>query len=296
MHKHDHELIMALAESRLEPAAAATARAEVEACPECALDLELQVAGLQALQALPAAGLTELESARLHRNLHRELGIAKPEVLQHATRRRLPLAALGTAAAVLVAVVVIGPGLNLIGGAADSDDTPQIVAATTVTSDDAVARPEGALDIAPEAGESFEARDGAETSTTAAPQLASTPTTLVEPVERAPLYAYFGNEVPDLEAFRAELLDSAFDEEAARSQALRYAADSLLEEDLDDAATCIEVTLSADDGFVEGFPFAQGRLDDREVLYVVYLGESLEATALVVHAADSCEELQRVGP
>ncbi len=300
MHNHDYELIMALAEGSLDPAAEASARAEVEACPECAQDLELQIAGFEALQALPQAGLTELESARLHRDLRRELGITKHEARPPAARSRLPLAALGTAAAVLVAVVLVGPGLNLIGGADSSSDTTSVVAATEAAAATTAAPALGAgTDEAREGLSSPDAVADAEQAPTAAPTTAAPAATIVTttapPLLDSDRFAYFMKDV-DLEALREEMTSFSFEEDAARSEALRMAGDSILEEDLGAAEACIALTLTSEDNFLEGFQLARTQYDGREVLLIVYLAEDLEESALIAHAADNCEELDRAGP
>lgn len=303
MHNHDYELIMALAEGTLDPSAAAAARAKIESCQECAEDLAFQLEGLQALQELPVAALTELESARLHRNLRQELGIAKPPETQSAARRRVPLAALATAAAVLTAVVVVGPGLNLIGGDdASHSDLAEIGAAATTTAPAITAAPAGDLGMAsPNVGGATDdmadrvPEEAATAPTTAAAAVTTTATDGLV-IEGAEPFAFFGDESPDLEALRSELAAAEFDESAARSNVLRLAGDSILEEDPGAARACVEVTLTSEENFVEGFQVARGLFGEREVLIVVYLAEDLEESELIMHAADNCEELGRAGP
>jgi hypothetical protein len=300
MHNHDYELIMALAEGSLDPAAEASARAEIEVCPECAQDLELQVVGFEALQALPPAGLTELEAARLHRDLRRDLGITRQEARQPAARSRLPLAALGTAAAVLVAVVLVGPGLNLIGGGDSSSDTTTVVAATDAAAATTAAPALGAgSDEAQEGASSPDSIAAAEVAPAVAPTTAAPATTMVTTTGSVVLetdrFAYFLDDA-DLEALRDGLAASSFEEDSARSQALRVAGGSIVEEDFGAAEACIELTLSSEDNFLEGFQLARGQYDGREVLLIVYLAEALEESALIAHAADNCEELDRAGP
>lgn len=303
MHNHDYELIMALAEGTLDPSAAAAARAKIETCQECAEDLALQLEGLQALQELPVAALTELESARLQRNLRQELGIAKQPEAQSTARRRVPLAALATAAAVLAAVVVVGPGLNLIGGGdAGPGDLPEIGAAATTAAPAITAAPAGDLGVAsPNVGGATDDMAGrvseeAATAPTTAAAAVTTTTTDGLVIEGAESFAFFGDESPDLEALRSELAAAAFDESAVRSNVLRLAGDSILEEDPGAARACVEVTLTSEENFVEGFQVARGLLGGREVLIVVYLAEDLEESELIMHAADNCEELGRAGP
>lgn len=304
MHNHDYELIMALAEGTLDPSAAAAARAKIETCQECAEDLALQLEGLQALQELPVAALTELESARLQRNLRQELGIGKQPETQSAARRRVPLAALATAAAVLTAVVVVGPGLNLIGGGDDAShsDLSEIGAAATTAAPAITAAPAGDLGMAsPNVGGATDdmADRVSEEAATAPPTAAAAVTTTTTDglvIEGAESFAFFGDESPDLEALRSELAAAEFDESAVRSNVLRLAGDSILEEDPGAARACVKVTLTSEENFVEGFQVARGLLGGREVLIVVYLAEDLEESELIMHAADNCEELGRAGP
>ena len=133
MHKHDQEIVMALAERSLDPEAATQAAAEIAGCSDCARDLELQRIALEAIADAPAVYLTATESARLHDRLHRELGAAVP-----APRRnrgtvvwgRWVGAALGTAAVFLAAFLVLP---NVLGGS--SDDSADTVAFEEVAED-----------------------------------------------------------------------------------------------------------------------------------------------------------------
>lgn len=295
MHSHDIELIMALAEGSLDPAAADAAAAEIAACAECSLDLEMQTSVVASLHALPAAQLTEMESARLRRNVRNELGIAKEvHVEPRRQRRRMPLAALGTAAAVLLAVVVAAPALNLIGGTDDdSSDAPIAVGAESATTTaasfqlDATENTEdlqgNGLGEAPPAAESTLAPTTTTTATTRA--LTEDPT----------LYAYFAR-TTDLGALLNTVAATGFDEDASRSQVLRVSGESIVEQKLADSQACSSITISSSDNFIEAFQIARGQLEDRAVLYIVYLAEDLEESALIVHAADNCEELGRAGP
>jgi hypothetical protein len=195
---------------------------------------------------------------------------------------------------VLVAVVLVGPGLNLIGGA-DSSDAPAIVAATTEASRATTAAPAVGQDVLEAGGSATDSAAEAEPAPTAAAGV-STTTTVEAAVEEAQLQAYFRDESADLDALREDLADMEFDEGAARSHALRMADDSILEDDLRFVEACIAVTLNSEDSFLEGFQLARGRFNGREVLLVVYLAEDLEESALIAHAVDSCEELGRAGP
>jgi len=283
MHQHDQELIMALAEGGLDADAAATARAEVASCPECSRDLELQRIALQGLEGLPRAHMTELESTRLRRSLREELGIARDARVTPAKRRRMPMAAFATAAAVLLAVVVAAPTLNLIGGGDDGADATIVADATagaTATTAGAVA------EMAPlgdgGAGDSFDTQAA---------------TTIAPPPEASGqmLYGYFIDET-DLDELRSSAAGTGFDEEASRSQALRMADDSVLDEGPDDADACIAVTVTSEENLVGGYQIARGTYQGRDVLYVIYVAEDPAESILLVHAADNCEEIGRAGP
>ncbi|MDJ0923582.1 MAG: hypothetical protein QNJ77_03390 [Acidimicrobiia bacterium] len=123
MHEHDQELIMALAEGTLDPAAAARAEIELAGCDECLRDLELQRVALATLAEAPDVYLTATESARLHERLHQELRVPDAQVA-----RPRPSAAWGRwaalaagAAALFLAVFMVVP--SMLGGSDDSADT-----------------------------------------------------------------------------------------------------------------------------------------------------------------------------
>jgi hypothetical protein len=147
MHKHDPDLIMALAEGQLSASDASQAAADVATCAECSADLEAQRIALEALHGAPTITLTKAERQRLRSSLRTELGLteapAPVPAAPHRPRRRWSLGwALGGAAAVLVAVLAIAPALRLI-SAGDYDDAADLVAAdsttTTVASESAPA-------------------------------------------------------------------------------------------------------------------------------------------------------------
>lgn len=98
MHKHDEARIAALAEGRL-PADEATAfEAEVAGCLTCTELLADHRLAIEALASLPEPHLTELERARLHRQVRPSPGPARKP-------RWARLAPALAAAAALVAVV-----------------------------------------------------------------------------------------------------------------------------------------------------------------------------------------------
>lgn len=119
-HEHDHDLIMSLAEGRL-AGDADDARSELERCTECAADLAAQEAALAALGDLRQrndAELTEFESASLRRHLDRELGHRRISDRTATTkpRRSFSWAPVFSVAAVLLALLLVAPALDLLGG------------------------------------------------------------------------------------------------------------------------------------------------------------------------------------
>ena len=149
MSQHDHnpDLIMALAEGSADITDAE--RAAVAACVECAADLSAQETALTALRSAPAVELTELEAARVLRRLDVELGHERtPAAARHApTRRRFSWAPAFSIAAVVLALVLVAPAMNLLGGGDDeaSGDFDAALSATTTT----VVGDGGAAELAP---------------------------------------------------------------------------------------------------------------------------------------------------
>lgn len=291
MHHHNQDLIMALAEGDLDATAAAAARAEIESCPECAADLELQTLAIDSLAEIPEAELTELEAARLGRDVRRELGIAKATkvvAVPAKQRRPVPVAALATAAAVLVAVVVVAPALNLIGGGGDSsDDGFETAVATTAA---AAQAPRAALEESPTLAPA-DSGSGAADATTLAPSLSTT--TFVQ--EGLTGLAYF-TEAPDLGALRLQISSTDYDLDESRDLTRAQSLDSVIETDEATVNACISITLSNSDEFIDGFQIARGSYEGREAIFYVFLAEDLENSAIIVQAGDNCEELARAGP
>ncbi len=115
MHEHDMDLIMALAEDRLGDADAKAAERRLSSCDQCLADLSLQRSAFDELRAAPRVYLTATESATLRSQVRGELRLAASETTTAKRPRRLALGALAGAAAVLMAVVVAGPALDLLG-------------------------------------------------------------------------------------------------------------------------------------------------------------------------------------
>ena len=121
MHKHNPDLIMALAEETLGGTAAAAAASEIAGCEQCSSDLDLQRRALAAIEDTPRVYLTATESASLREAVRQDLRLTVPrETARRSRPRRFPLGALAGAAAVLIAVAVAAPALNLL-GSGDND-------------------------------------------------------------------------------------------------------------------------------------------------------------------------------
>lgn len=155
MHEHDMDLIMALAEGSLGESEAAAARRQLASCAQCLEDLALHEAALETLRHAPRAYLTALESAALRSRVKQQLGLADAAATPRKARR-LPFGALAGAAAVLLAVVVAGPALDLLGSSGDADAPTDVAAAPAApeideTTGDAPA--EAALPAAPDSAD-----------------------------------------------------------------------------------------------------------------------------------------------
>ena len=167
MHEHDMDLIMALAEGTLGESSAAAAEQEIAQCVSCREDLALQRQALEAMSGAPRVYLTATESARLRSRVRSELGLTPVAPAKAAERRprRFTLGALAGAAAVLLAVVVAGPALDLLGSSSDDGAaTPDAVALPSPASaeidpeadrltEESVSGPLPAADPAPSSGD-----------------------------------------------------------------------------------------------------------------------------------------------
>ena len=148
MHEHDLDLIMALAEGTLDASDVPSAEAQIAACAECSEDLELQRLALGALEAAPPVAMTEMESSGMRRTLRRELGLVPAAKPAKPPRRWFPIGALASAAALLLALVVVGPGLDLLGPGSSDDARSVDIAAFSQTTTTSAAGADAAADAA----------------------------------------------------------------------------------------------------------------------------------------------------
>jgi len=135
MHRHDQDLIMALAEGTISGTAADEARHEIESCQQCRLDLEMQVGARSWLAEARPVEMTEIETARLRRNLDVELAHERSPAAVTPSKSsqrwaKLQWGPIVSVAAVLIAVVLVAPQLDLLGGSDDSADVAATIALT----------------------------------------------------------------------------------------------------------------------------------------------------------------------
>ncbi len=141
MNHIDPELIASLAGGDLDPEAAASAEREIAADPAAAAELEAQRAALAALRGLPAARLSDAERSMVRASVAGALGLAADwpaAPVPPIRRRRMPWPAIGIAAASLVAIVAIVPGLGLLSTGGD-DGGDMAMTTVTLAGDDAPA-------------------------------------------------------------------------------------------------------------------------------------------------------------
>ena len=118
MPDHDHELIAALAEGRLDPERAAEAERAIAENPAAAELLAAHRLALDATANAPRAALTDEERSDLRMRVSEAIGLDRSP--EPATRRRTPWAAVSIAAATLAALVAVVPLTGLL---SDSDDS-----------------------------------------------------------------------------------------------------------------------------------------------------------------------------
>lgn len=127
----DEELIAALAEGRLPPDEAAAAEARIAADPAASAELDAQRIALAALAAATPPMLDDLERRRLRASVAAQLDVVLPAAAPSRRRFTFNWAAIATAAAVLVGVVLVAPLLSLLNTSGGDDTLSQAQAPTT---------------------------------------------------------------------------------------------------------------------------------------------------------------------
>jgi len=106
MHRHDLDLIAALADGSLDDET--EARALVESCEECRAEHRSQLAVLELLGSTPRVGMSDLERAALHRDLWTELSSRPSKARSGRSWYRWSYVAAGLFVAVGLAGVITG--------------------------------------------------------------------------------------------------------------------------------------------------------------------------------------------
>lgn len=279
-HEHNHDLIMALAEDRLDNAAAAAAETEIAACAECAEDLRLQRIALDALQAAGPVYLTELEATRMRQAVREELGLAVAESARPKRRFSLGLA-LGSAAAVLLAVVVAGSVLSNFGGADDAAGTAALEATTTDAAADTTVAATTEAPALSRTGSAAESQDttGSPTTTTATTTAAASPedANLYAAVETEADLTFFLDQVIAVDGDETqiiELLIGRFGEATADPQPFQDCGSDFLGEFA---------------GAVSFASLGAGTLDDQDVIVIGYVADPIEDSIVIAHDVVTCE-------
>lgn len=148
MHRHDFDLIAALAEGSLDDET--EARALLESCEECQAEYRSQLEVLTILSSTPPAEMTELEKAALHRDLWTELRNPSTEAPTGRAWHRWSYVAAGLFVTVGLVGVLSGQ-LGLGGGDSGSGEITETSSdPARYSADDGSAAP--LLDAAPAEG------------------------------------------------------------------------------------------------------------------------------------------------
>ncbi len=293
MHEHDHDLIMALAEGTLDAGAAAAAEAELAGCERCSDELTLQRASLAATAAAPRAWLTEIESTRLRRALRTELDLVTAPA--PAPRRRfLPVAVLGGAAAVLLAVVLALPALENLGG---RDDDAVAFATTTTTATAGTAEALTAAPTAPAADAPAVAEAPAEDAAAgvdeAAGRAQSATTTAGAATTTAPegtiILSLTVADETGLEAIRETWIAEGGDP-ALTFFALESEFESTIET-ADRYAACGDAGIATVPEALDYVTLGVGDFEGEEAVFLGYLTDPIDDGVVIAHELDTCDVL-----
>jgi hypothetical protein len=125
MTSFDPDLIAALAEGTLPPDRAAALEQEISADPHALAELEAQRTALRAMKAEAPVVMTDSERIRLRSSVAEALGVDRSPTPEPAVpgRRRIHWPAIAVAAASLVAIVAIVPGVLTTGDDAENAAT-----------------------------------------------------------------------------------------------------------------------------------------------------------------------------
>jgi len=317
MHAHDLDLIMALAEGTLDVSDVPSAEAAIAACPECSEDLELQRLAIGALEAAPPVAMTEMESAQMRRTLRHELGLVPAAKPAKPQRRWFPIGALASAAALLLALVVVGPGLDLLGPGSDDSGTEDVVAfsetATTAAAERAGDASDGqaptpAAAEAPRDDVNTEREEAGETATTGGSTTttrgATTTTSASEDsttAPEAPATAMRFAAEPDLTALRDVIISLGITADTDLSQFEAELRARGLDFELTTTAPaaytqeCLAFGVDAIASATSGYALGQAPVGDTEVMVAVYETGTPGNIVVAVQDTTTCQLLDTSG-
>lgn len=299
MHRHDQDLIMALADGALTGAAGDEARREIEACDECRVELEQQRAALDWLRSADPVELSEIEAARLRRSLDEELGHVRTPAAAEITERkgvleRIAWGPMVAVAAVLVGVVFVAGNLSLVGGGDDAgaDNVALESTATEVPTADLLvegsgrASDGGALDesipAAPEESADDEVASAATETTTVGADAAGEGFDLDQDLDTqllSDVFAQLEDSLGDYRVLQRDLIDAQF-------YGFQLPVD--IEPCLDESAAAYPGSIRQQILGVIDLPLAG------PVQLIVHFGDDDEVLAVVAHDVTTCEPINLV--
>jgi len=298
MHEHDPDTIMAFLEGSLDAARAAAVEEHMETCSECSEELRLQQVALEVLRDTPRVYLSAAESAHLHRTLHGRLGVATAPVPAPQKRRwAWRGTALGAAAVMLIAVLLVAPRLVLI-GASDREAEDAALSNSAQTAE---------LDV-PAEPEAYDLREGLRAE--AGDTLGSSPATvaageITDGDEEA--HQTWDLSKAGLEELLAVVIDAGgcpaeVQERLAALGFPKNVVDTTSEATATDTTEasaagshpCVDVGLSELPDTVSAFVVTGGTTDEGEVVVIAYVPENVDEAVLLSHLVESCTIAMRV--
>jgi anti-sigma factor RsiW len=275
MHTNDPETILALLDGTLDPSREGAVRAHMADCAECAAELEMQQAALEALHGAPRAFLTAAESADLHRTMHRALGLARPP--ERRPRRRpfvSRVAVLAGVTAVLIGILTVAPHLTFLA----SDDASDITIAA------AQAQRDESTPATPVPGNDLSAVSDA----------APLGDAMTEETTRASMTL---GPVPDLDTVRRDVIAAGGDALKATDRLETDGEDAGVPmaggDAAEDAGPCVDTGLAELPDTVTAFIVADAMSDNGEVLVIAYVPADVEDTVVLSHLLPTCVIVDR---
>ena len=154
MNSFDPELLAALAEGSLSPAAAAALEARIATNPAALAELGIQRKALAFIRSATAPRLQDEERTALRAAIATQLGLTPDAVPRPVPRRRVAWGAIAVSALALAAIIALAPVVGLLGDRGGDDAATVADEATTLDGDAARdAGPLGAGPPVPEAGD-----------------------------------------------------------------------------------------------------------------------------------------------